>query len=92
MELEFSVFWETVSAVNRSSFSWLEWNLGLNAAVRTNCWVHFSGATAPASETTTVVISASPIAVSSSEGMPSSVTKTHFCFTSAYSGYTFMLL
>ncbi|KKH47732.1 hypothetical protein EO93_13355 [Methanosarcina sp. 1.H.A.2.2] len=67
------MFWETVPAVNRSSFSWLEWNLGLNATVRTHYWVQFSGAAAATSETTTVVVSAtttvvvsvSPVAFSS---------------------------
>ncbi|KKI00232.1 hypothetical protein EO95_07060 [Methanosarcina sp. 1.H.T.1A.1] len=51
------MFWETVPAVNWSSFSWLKWNLGLNATVRTHYWVQFSGAAAATSETTTVVVS-----------------------------------
>jgi hypothetical protein len=48
--------------------------------------VHFPWAAVAASETSTVAVSASPVAVSTPE-RASSVIKTHFCFTSAYSGY-----
>jgi hypothetical protein len=88
------VLWETVSAVNRSSFSWFERDFGLNTAVRTDYFSHFSGAAAATSETTTtttVVVSAPPVAVSA-PGRISSVIKTHSCFTSAYSGYSLVAI
>jgi hypothetical protein len=76
---ELPVVRKALSAVNRPAFCWLERNLGLNTAVRTGNFSHFSGAAVAASETPTV-------AVSAPEGV-SSVIKTHFCFTSAYNGY-----
>ncbi|AAM04765.1 predicted protein [Methanosarcina acetivorans C2A] len=80
------MFRKAVPAVNRSSFSRFERNLGLYTAVRTNCWVHFSGTAAAASETpAAAAVSATPVAVSPPVGIPS-VIKTHSCFTSAYSG------
>jgi len=78
---------QTISTVNWSSFSWLEWDLGLYTTVRTNCGIHFPGTAVAASETSAVTISISPVAVSSPERAPS-VIKTHFRFTSAYSGYS----
>jgi len=87
MESELPVFRKTVPAVNWSSFGWFERDFGLNTAVRTDYFSHFSGAAAATSETTTpVAVSTSPVAISSPERIPS-VIKTHSCFTSAYSGY-----
>jgi hypothetical protein len=80
MELELPMLGKTVPAVNWSSFGWFERDFGLNTAVRTDYFSHFSGADTATSETTTSV------AVSSSERIPS-VIKAHSCFTSAYSGY-----
>lgn len=85
MGLELPVFRKTFPAVNRPSFSWFERNLGLNATVGTDCLMKFSGTCITASETSAVVVSATPVAVSPPEGIPS-VIKTHSCFTSAYSG------
>ena len=65
---------ETLSAINRSVRVGFERYLSLSAAVRTGCIVHFHRG----SET-------SAVAVSSPEGI-SSVIKSHFLFTSAYSG------
>jgi hypothetical protein len=78
LSLELSVVRKAISAVNWPSFCWFERNFGLNTAVRTGYFGHFSGAAVTASETTAV-------AVSAPEGV-SSVIKTHFCFTSASSG------
>jgi hypothetical protein len=89
--LEFPVVWEAIPAVNRPSFCWFERNFGLNTAVRTYNLVHFSGAAVAASETTattTVAVSAATAAAVSSPEGASSVIKTHFYFTSAFSGYT----
>jgi hypothetical protein len=77
---------QAISTVNWSSFSRLEWNLGLYTTVRTNCRIHFPRTVVAASESSAVV-SVSPAAVSSPERAPS-VIKTHFRFTSAYSGYS----
>ena len=70
----FPMFRKTLSAVDWSVRVRLERNLSFSAAVRTDRGVHFPGT----SETSTV-------AVSSPEGI-SSVIKSHFLFTSAYSG------
>jgi hypothetical protein len=85
LSLELPVVRKTFSAVNRPSFCWFERNFGLNTAVRTGYFGHFSGAAVAASETTaatTVTVS-----VTAETSGISSVIKTHFCFTSAYSGY-----
>jgi hypothetical protein len=68
------VFWKAVPAIDRSVRVWFERNLSLSAAVRTGCVVHF-----PRGSTKT-----SPVVVSSPEGV--SVIKSHFLFTSAFSG------
>lgn len=70
----FPVVRKTLSAVDWSVRVRLERYLSFGAAVRTDRSVHFPGT----SETSTVV-------VSSPEGI-SSVIKSHFLFTSAYSG------
>jgi hypothetical protein len=63
------------SAIDWSVRVWPERYLCLFTTVRADCSVHFLRTT----ETSAVV-------VSSPEGI-SSVIKTHFCFTSAYSGF-----
>jgi hypothetical protein len=72
LNLEFSVFRQAISAVNRPSLCRFERNFSLNTAVRTDNLVHFPGAAVAASETSAVAVS-----VASTEGI-SSVTKTHF--------------
>jgi hypothetical protein len=87
--LELPVIRKAISAVNRPSFSWFERNFRLNTAVRTGDLVHFSGTAAAASKTTTpvAVSTAAPAAVSTATPVRiSSVIKTHFRFTSVYSG------
>ena len=70
----FPVFWKTLSAINWSVRVRPERHLSICTTVRTGCGVHFLWP----SETSAVVIS-------SFEGA-SSVIKSHFHFTSAYSG------
>jgi hypothetical protein len=77
--LELPVVRQAIPAINRPSFCRFERYFGLNTAVRTGNLGHFPGAAVAASEASAVAVSvASTVRISS-------VIKTHFRFTSAYS-------
>jgi hypothetical protein len=87
LSLELPVIRKAFSAVNRPSFCWFERDFGLNTAVRTGYFGHFPGAAVAASETTAATTTVTISVTAETSGI-SSVIKTHFCFTSAYSGYS----